>query len=77
MELSKDGIGCKLDLVVAHIVVDGMESSDYTTGIVKLARLFHVVGCRNIKATLWPIRSLLVVLSVENNADAGSWNESK
>ena len=66
-----------MDLVFAHVVVNGVESGYDTTSIVQLIRLFHVVGCCNILAALRTLRSLLVVLSVENNADAGSWDESK
>ena len=77
MEFAKDGIGWELDLIVTHVVVNGVESGDDTTGIVQLIRLFHVVGCCNIWATLGTLSSLLVVLSVKNNADAGSWDKGK
>ena len=66
-----------MDLIVTHVVVNGVESGDDTTGIVQLTRLFHVVGCCNIFAALRTFRSPLVILSVKNNADAGSWDESK
>ena len=48
MESAKDGVGFELDLIVAHVVVNCMKGGDYTTGIIQLTRLLHIVGCWDI-----------------------------